>query len=129
LTINGVAIYAAGTAIATGQQLTGSGVATQINLYSSQTGVSASLSGTGALVLTAADGLGCAAMLFALLLTLAFTGNSPRPLIADAGHYEAPAVRSEARPSTSIDSIRRERPGRRALGAGQAAVIRIVSGT
>jgi flagellin len=56
LTINGVAIYAAGTAIATGQQLTGSGVATQINLYSSQTGVSASLSGTGALVLTAADG-------------------------------------------------------------------------
>ncbi len=56
LTINGVAIYAAGTAIAAGQQLTGSGVATQINLYSSQTGVSASLSGTGALVLTAADG-------------------------------------------------------------------------
>jgi len=56
LTINGVAIYAAGTAIATGQQLTGSGVATQINLYSSQTGVSASLSGTGALVLTASDG-------------------------------------------------------------------------
>ena len=56
LTINGVAIYAAGTAIATGQVLTGSNVASQINLYSSQTGVSASLSATGALQLTAADG-------------------------------------------------------------------------
>src|ERR1700716_1718178 len=56
LTINGVAIYAAGTSIATGQVLTGSAVATQINLYSSQTGVTASLSGTGALQLTAADG-------------------------------------------------------------------------
>jgi flagellin len=56
LTINGVAIYAAGTAIATGQVLTGSAVATQINLYSSQTGVTASLNGTGALQLTAADG-------------------------------------------------------------------------
>jgi flagellin len=56
LTINGVAIYAAGTSIATGQVLTGSAVATQINLYSSQTGVTASLNGTGALQLTAADG-------------------------------------------------------------------------
>jgi len=56
LTINGVAIYAAGTAIASGQVLTGSNVATQINLYSSQTGVTASLSSTGALQLTAADG-------------------------------------------------------------------------
>lgn len=56
LTINGVAIYAAGTAIATGQVLTGSNVATQINLYSSQTGVTASLTSTGALQLNAADG-------------------------------------------------------------------------
>jgi flagellin len=56
LTINGVAIYAAGTAIATGQVLTGSNVASQINLYSSQTGVSAGLSATGALQLTATDG-------------------------------------------------------------------------
>jgi flagellin len=56
LTINGVAIYAAGTAIATGQVLTGSNVATQINLYSSQTGVTAALSATGALQLTASDG-------------------------------------------------------------------------
>jgi flagellin len=56
LTINGVAIYAAGTAIATGQVLTGSNVATQINLYSSQTGVTASLTSTGALQLSAADG-------------------------------------------------------------------------
>jgi flagellin len=56
LTINGVAIYATGTAIATGQVLTGSSVATQINLYSSQTGVTASLNAAGALQLTAADG-------------------------------------------------------------------------
>jgi len=56
LKINGVDIYAAGTAIATGQVLTGSNVATQINLYSSQTGVTAALSATGALQLTAADG-------------------------------------------------------------------------
>jgi flagellin len=51
-----VSIYAAGTAVANGQQLTGSDVATQINLYSSQTGVSAGLSSTGALQLTASDG-------------------------------------------------------------------------
>lgn len=56
LTINGVAIYAANTAIASGQVLTGSAVATQINLYSSQTGVTAGLSASGALQLTAADG-------------------------------------------------------------------------
>jgi len=56
LTINGVAIYAAGTVIANGQVLTGSNVASQINLYSSQTGVTASLSAGGALQLTAADG-------------------------------------------------------------------------
>ena len=56
LTINGVAIYAAGTAIANGQVLTGSNVATQINLYSSQTGVTAALAANGALQLTAADG-------------------------------------------------------------------------
>jgi hypothetical protein len=29
-------------------------------------------------LLTAAEGLGCAAMLLALTLTLAFTGDSPR---------------------------------------------------
>jgi flagellin len=56
LTINGVAIYAAGTVIANGQVLTGSNVASQINLYSSQTGVTASLSAGGALQLTASDG-------------------------------------------------------------------------
>lgn len=56
LKINGVDIYAAGTAVANGQQLTGANVATQINLYSSQTGVTASLNGAGALQLTAADG-------------------------------------------------------------------------
>jgi flagellin len=56
LTINGVSIYAAGTTIASGQTLTGTEVATQINLYSSQTGVTAGLSSTGALQLTASDG-------------------------------------------------------------------------
>lgn len=56
LTINGVAIYAAGTSVVLGQTLTGSTVATQINLYSGQTGVTAALSGSGALQLTAADG-------------------------------------------------------------------------
>src|SRR5580698_9301485 len=56
LQINGVNIYAAGTTVASGQTLTGTDVATQINLYSSQTGVTASLSSTGALQLTASDG-------------------------------------------------------------------------
>jgi len=56
LKINNVDIYAAGTSIAVGQVLTGAAVATQINLYSSQTGVTATLNGSGALQLTAADG-------------------------------------------------------------------------
>jgi flagellin len=56
LTINGVSIYATGTTIASGQTLTGTEVATQINLYSSQTGVTAGLSSSGALQLTASDG-------------------------------------------------------------------------
>jgi flagellin len=55
LTINGVSIYS-GSALAVGQVLTGSAVATQINLYSSQTGVTAGLAANGALQLTAADG-------------------------------------------------------------------------
>jgi flagellin len=56
LQINGVSIYAAGTTVANGQTLTGSTVATQINLYSGTTGVTAGLSASGALQLTAADG-------------------------------------------------------------------------
>jgi flagellin len=57
LSINGVNIYGStGTTIASGQTLTGSNVATQINLYTSQTGVTASLAASGALSLTAADG-------------------------------------------------------------------------
>jgi flagellin len=56
LSINGIAIYAAGTNVASGQTLTGSDVADQINLFASQTGVTAALSSTGALQLTAADG-------------------------------------------------------------------------
>jgi flagellin len=56
LTINGVAIYAAGTTVGAGTTLTGSAVADQINLFASQTGVTAALSSTGALQLTASDG-------------------------------------------------------------------------
>ena len=56
LTINGVAIYATGTTVASGVTLTGSAVANQINLFASQTGVTASISTTGALSLNAADG-------------------------------------------------------------------------
>jgi flagellin len=56
LQINGVAIYATGTTVGSGTTLTGSAVANQINLFASQTGVTAALSSTGALQLTAADG-------------------------------------------------------------------------
>jgi flagellin len=56
LTINGTAIYAAGNTVANGATLTGATVVTQINLYSGTTGVTAALSSTGALQLTAADG-------------------------------------------------------------------------
>jgi flagellin len=56
LTINGVAIYAAGTTVGLGTTLTGSAVANQINLFASQTGVTAALTSTGALQLTASDG-------------------------------------------------------------------------
>jgi len=56
LTINGVAIYATGTTVGAGTTLTGSAVANQINLFASQTGVTASLTTTGALSLNASDG-------------------------------------------------------------------------
>ncbi len=56
LSINGIAIYAAGTSVASGVTLSGSAVANQINLFASQTGVTAALTSTGALQLTAADG-------------------------------------------------------------------------
>jgi len=56
LSINGVAIYAAGNTVGAGTVLTGSAVANQINLFASQTGVTAGLSSTGALQLTASDG-------------------------------------------------------------------------
>ncbi len=55
LSINGVAIYAGTDNIAAGASLTAADVAAQINLFSTQTGVSASVSGTN-LVLNAADG-------------------------------------------------------------------------
>ena len=54
LNINGVDIYS-GDDIATGSSLTASDVAAQVNLYSSQTGVSASVSGTD-LTFTSIDG-------------------------------------------------------------------------
>jgi flagellin len=56
LTINGVAIYATGTTVASGVTLTGSAVANQINLFASQTGVTASINTSGDLSLNAADG-------------------------------------------------------------------------
>jgi flagellin len=49
-------MYAATNVIASGATLAGADVVKQINLYSSQTGVTASLTGTGALSLNAADG-------------------------------------------------------------------------
>jgi len=55
LTINGIAIYAGTGNVAAGSSVTAANVATQVNLYSSQTGVTASVSG-GKLSFTAADG-------------------------------------------------------------------------
>jgi flagellin len=55
LTINGVAIYSGADNLAAGASLTAADVTAQINLFSTQTGVSASVSGT-TLTLTAADG-------------------------------------------------------------------------
>ncbi len=55
LTINGVSIYAGTDNIANGASLTAADVAAQVNLFSAQTGVSASVSGT-TFTLTAADG-------------------------------------------------------------------------
>jgi flagellin len=55
LTINGVAIYSGADNLAAGASLSAADVTAQINLFSTQTGVSASVSGT-TLTLTAADG-------------------------------------------------------------------------
>jgi flagellin len=55
LTINSVAIFSGTGNIADGSSLTAADVAAQVNLFSAQTGVSASVSGT-TLTLTAADG-------------------------------------------------------------------------
>ncbi len=55
LTVNNVAIYSGADNIAAGGSLTGADVAAQINLFSAQTGVSASISGTD-FTLTASDG-------------------------------------------------------------------------
>jgi flagellin len=55
LTINGVSIYSA-FSLAAGAGLTASQVATQVNVFSGQTGVSASVNGSSHLVLSAADG-------------------------------------------------------------------------
>ncbi len=55
LTINGIAIYAGTDNVANGASLTAADVAAQVNLFSAQTGVSASVSGT-TFTLTAADG-------------------------------------------------------------------------
>ena len=55
LTVNGVSIYAGTGNVASGASLTAADVAAQVNLFSAQTGVSASVSGT-TFTLTAADG-------------------------------------------------------------------------
>ncbi|MFA5531351.1 MAG: flagellin [Thiohalomonadaceae bacterium] len=55
LTINGVAIFSGADNIAAGASLTAADVAAQVNLYASQTGVSASVSGTD-LTFTTVDG-------------------------------------------------------------------------
>ena len=55
LSINGVAIFAGTGNVAVGTAVTAASVATQANLYSSQTGVTASVNG-GVLSFTAADG-------------------------------------------------------------------------
>ncbi len=55
LTINNVAIYSGTGNVADGASLTAADVAAQVNLFSAQTGVSASVSGT-TFTLTAADG-------------------------------------------------------------------------
>src|SRR5690606_8669409 len=55
LVINDVAIYSGAGNIAAGSSLSAADVAAQINLFSGQTGVSASVTGT-TLTLTAADG-------------------------------------------------------------------------
>src|SRR5262249_9310148 len=55
LSINGVAIYSA-FSLATATGLGASALATQINVFSNQTGVSASVDGSSNLVLTASDG-------------------------------------------------------------------------
>ena len=55
LAINGVDIYSGADNVAIGASLTASDVAAQVNLYSSQTGVSASVSGTD-LTFTSIDG-------------------------------------------------------------------------
>jgi flagellin len=55
LTVNSVAIYSGTGNIADGASLTAADVAAQVNLFSAQTGVSASVSGT-TFTLTAADG-------------------------------------------------------------------------
>ena len=55
LTINGTAIFSGADNLAAGETLTADEVAAQINLFSTQTGVSATVSGTD-LTLTAADG-------------------------------------------------------------------------
>lgn len=55
LTVNGIAVYAGADNLADGTSLSASDVAAQVNLFSAQTGVSASVTGT-TMTLTAADG-------------------------------------------------------------------------
>ncbi len=56
LSINGTSIFAGGGNVAVGQTLTGAQVATQVNLFTGTTGVSASVNTSGELVLSNTDG-------------------------------------------------------------------------
>ena len=81
LTINGTVIYGAGNVVASGATLTGSQVATQINLFSGSTGVTASIgNGTtgpsGALILSNTDGSSINAVQTIALGTAGATGTA-----------------------------------------------------
>ncbi|HWW29296.1 MAG TPA: flagellin [Steroidobacteraceae bacterium] len=95
LTINGTVIYGAGNVVASGSTLTGSQVATQINLFSGSTGVTASIgNGTtglnGALILSNTDGSSINAVQTIALGTLgvggaAGSGTGATATVAAAG--------------------------------------------
>jgi flagellin len=89
LSINGTAIYAASNVIASGATLTGADVVKQVNLYSSQTGVTAALDSAGKLALTAADGRD---INVAETLGTTFTGNGAHVAATTTGNITLSAA-------------------------------------